>query len=332
MCQGCQMAKIDLANTVADAAQPRACDVKLRDLKPINDVQVQLMLRTLSFRLGRLTLGAAALAVLCNGQWAVAATPAPATSARSLPPAGTTWCYSAGNDQVSRLTLKQVQNGIARYETGSAGATVKIDEQVDTYTTLNSGRQGQRKLLAFPLSRGKTWSDAFDEDLTSELGPGMAWQYHYKATASTEVIGTEKRKVGAGTYDTIVVMRTTSWIKSKPRALDAKLSSQECDKPECTVTGSSREVLWYAPAIGRAVLRAYTQSGSFDFMGDRPSDALLENASTLVVELVGYGNDATCAAAHAPLLARLPSAPWFGFPMRPNNTWEFLMARDIARE
>lgn len=290
------------------------------------------MLRTLPRRLAPLALGAAALALQCNCQWVVAATDAPAAATRTLPTAGTTWCYSVGPGRVSRLTLKQVQDGIANYEAGSADTPLKIEEQVDTYTTLNAGRHGQRTLLAFPLSRGKTWSDEFDEDVTTALGPGMSWQYHYKALASSEVIGTEKRKVGAGTYDTFVIVRNTSWLKSEPRTSDAKLDSQHCDKPECTVTGVSTEVLWYAPAIGRAVLRAYTQRGYPDFAENRVPDELLKTASTLVTELVGYSDDATCASAHEPVLARMPSAPWFGFPMRPNDTWEFLMARDMARE
>jgi len=288
------------------------------------------MFHSISRRPALLALFATTLAAICNSQWVAAKEPTADT--RTLPAVGTTWCYSVGNGRVFPLTLKQVEGGVASYEAGSADALRKIDEQVDTYTTVNASRDGQFRMLAFPLSRGKSWSDEFDEVLTSELGPGMSWQYHYKAASFSEVVGTKRIKVGAGTYDTVVIERSTSWLKSQPSSSDAELRDRQCDKPECSVSGVSKELLWYAPAIGRAVLRVYSQSGHREPTDDHTPDEILKNAKAVVVELVGYGEDATCTSAHAPLLARTPSSPWSGFAMRPNDTWEFLMSSDIARE
>ncbi len=276
---------------------------------------------------------AVAIALMCHGLAAGAASDTPTAQTRTLPAAGTTWCYSVGEGHMSAMTLKGVHNGIASYDIGPAGAaSLKLDEQVDTYTPLNPGRNGERRLMVFPLKQGKQWEDRFDETVTTSLGGGHAWHYRYKAVASSEVIGTEKRQVGAGTFDTFVIARTTSWTKSAPGTSDAALGDMHCDDRECSVSGYSKEVFWYAPSIGRAVLRAYSQSGFPQSMFDDTSAELLKNASSLVTELAGYGDDATCKATQPTRFAAVPSAPWFGFALWPNNAWEFHMARDIARE
>ncbi|MBT2792758.1 hypothetical protein [Paraburkholderia strydomiana] len=128
-----------------------------------------------------------------------------------------------------------------------------------------------------------------------------------------------------------VIERKTAWTKHSPRSGSPELREQHCDTDDCSVVGYSKEVLWYAPSVGRGVLRAYAQSGDKS-VWDYSSDDLIRNASSLVTELVGYGNDAACAKVQPPLLARVPSAPWYGFPLLMNDTWEFLMQRDIARE
>ncbi|WP_176051410.1 hypothetical protein [Burkholderia sp. BCC1644] len=276
---------------------------------------------------------AAAVALAGHGLPAGAAPAATTAAHRTLPAAGTTWCYSVGAGHVSAMTLKAVHAGVARYDIGPAGGTpLALDEHVDTYTPLNPGRNGERRLIAFPLKQGKQWEDRFDETVATTLGGGHAWHYRYKAVASSEVIGTEKRQVGGGTFDTFVIARTTSWTKSAPGTSDAALGDMHCDDPECTVSGYSKEVFWYAPSIGRAVLRAYSQSGFPPSTFVDTSAELLKNASSLVTELVGYGDDATCKAAQPTRLAAVPSAPWFGFALWPNNAWEFQMVRDIARE
>ncbi|VWD44005.1 hypothetical protein BLA39750_05595 [Burkholderia lata] len=277
-------------------------------------------------------IGFAAVAVaMSHGQWAAAA---PAADSRTLPAVGTTWCYSVGEGRVTPMTLKAVHDGVASYDVGPATAPMKIDEDIATYTTPNPARHGERRLLVFPLKQGKQWEDRFDETVTANIGRGWTWHYRYKAVASSEVIGTEKRQVGAGTYDTFVIVRTTSWTKSDPGTTDATLRemNMHCDQPECTVSGYSKEVSWYAPSIGRVVLRANLQGGFEPSMADGAADESLKNAGSLVTELVGYGDDATCKAAQPSRFATVPSAPGFGFPIWPNNAWEFHMARDIARE
>lgn len=230
------------------------------------------------------------------------------------------------------MTLKSVRSGLASYDLGGPNATMRIDEQIDTYTPVNATRHGQRQLLVFPLSKGKKWSDEFSENITSHPGGDAEWQYAYHAISQSHVIGTEKRHVGAGTFDTFVIERNTAWTKRDPHSASKMLRAQHCDDADCTVTGYSKEVFWYAPSIGRAVLRAYSQSGDSDYIWNRSPEEILKDAGSLVTELVGYGRDATCGDPHPPLLARVPSAPWYGFALFMNNTWEFLMQRDVARE
>lgn len=53
---------------------------------------------------------------------------------------------------------------------------------------------------------------------------------------------------------------------------------------------------------------------------------MLRSATSLVTELVDYGDDKTCAQTPAPLKAKMPSPPWYGFKARGNDTWESRMA------
>jgi hypothetical protein len=272
--------------------------------------------------------------ILLVGAAPITASAANLTSSpsRALPAIGTTWCYSVGAPQATPMTLKGVSGGIASYDVGSAGSTMRMNEQADAYTFVNPSRHGERKLLAFPLAKGHAWSDEFTEDVTSRVGPDANWQYTYHAISQSHVVGTERRHVGAGMFDTFMIERNTAWTKSNPHSSSPTLHDLHCDKAECSVTGYSKEVFWYAPAVGRAVLRAYSQSGDSDFIWNRSPEDMLKNASSLVTELVGYGSDATCGASHPPLLARIPSAPWYGFPLLMNDTWEFLMQRNMASE
>jgi len=269
---------------------------------------------------------------LCSAQLNATAAEVLTAPSRTLPTTGTTWCYSIGSPQPSTMTLKGVSAGIASYNIGGPGAITRIEEQTDTYTSVNATRHGQRKLLVFPLAKDRKWSDEFTEEITSHLGSNAEMQFTYHAISQSHVIGTEKRHVGAGTFDTFVIERNTAWTKSHPRSSSKLLQAQQCDDADCAVTGYSKEVYWYAPSVGRAVLRAYSQSGDSDFIWNLSPDELLNNASSLVTELVGYGRAATCGDLHPPLLARVPSAPWYGFPLFMNNTWEFLMQRNIAPE
>jgi hypothetical protein len=283
-------------------------------------------------RFAQLIFGAVVLVGLCDAPCASAAAATLPAQARNLPATGTTWCYSIGAGRVTPMTLTGVTSNIASYEAGGGSAPIKIDEQVDTYSTLNATRHGQRRLLDFPVVKDKRWSDEFDETVTSQLGHDASWQYHYHAVALSQVGATQKLKVGAGTFDTFVIERTTAWTKSDPHSSSAMLHAQHCDDASCSVSGFSKEVFWYAPSIGRAVLRAYTQSGDSSYVANQTPDDMLHDAGTLVTELVGYGDNATCAAPHASLQARTPSSPWYGFALWSNDTWEFLMTRDMARE
>lgn len=250
---------------------------------------------------------------------------------RTLPPPGTTWCYSTGKGQTFPMTLKGLSAGIASYDIGVGSGASVIEEHSDTYTPTNGTRHGWRRLIIFPIVQDQKWSDEFSEVLTARLGHDIQWQYAYQARSLSHVISSEARRVGAGTFDTFVIERKTAWTKRSPHSDSPGLREQHCETDECSVYGYSKEVLWYAPSVGRGVLRAYAQSGDKSVWDYSPED-LIRNASSLVTELVGYGNDAACSKAQPPLLGSVPSAPWHGFPLLMNDTWEFLMQRDVARE
>ncbi len=249
-------------------------------------------------------------------------------AARRLPPVGTTWCYSAGPQVRASMTLTGVDGDVATYTLNDAPSHPALKEQIDAYSEISPERHGERRLLAFPLEQGKQWHDTFDQTVTMG-GPQPRYRYHLRATATSTVAGTERRTTAAGTFDTIVVVRDTQWTRSAPEALADAMHDEHCATDACTASGASRDVYWYAPALGRAVLRAYLRSGWPELPTSADPDELLHDSASLVTELVGYGPDTNaCRAAPPAVLGRLPTTPWPGFAALPNDSWEFLMRRD----
>ena len=226
--------------------------------------------------------GALATIALCASQ-AAFADDSLSAQARPVPSAAMTWCYSVGTGPATRLRLEEVKSGIAYNKAVTSGVPHRFEERFDTFTSVNATRKGQRTVLAFPLVKDKHWRDAFDETLTSSFGGGRSWQYRYKASADSVVLGTAKIEVGAGSFDTWVIQRSTSWTKSQPRATSALPFDVKCGSPACSASGYSRETLWYAPAVGRVILRAYAQSGSAPWLWKQTPEDMLRDATTLVI-------------------------------------------------
>lgn len=100
-----------------------------------------------------------------------------------------------------------------------------------------------------------------------------------------------------------------------------------CDTKACEVSGYTAETIWYAPEIGRAVMKAVKISGSPQvLMNDAGS--MLKSGNVLISELTSFG-PASVKDKPAPEMhyAHQISENAFsqGFPLMPNNTWEFLM-------
>lgn len=247
--------------------------------------------------------------------------------ARRLPPVGTTWCYSSGPHAGASMTLSAVDGDIATYRLDDAPSQPSIRERIGAYSLIDATRHGERRILAFPLAKGKQWRDDYEQTVTAG-GARMPYRYRLQVKSTSDVTGAERVTTAAGTFDTFVVERNIDWTRSAPKALDDALHGERCASPACSVAGVAREVTWYAPSVGRAVLRAYLRGGDFMWLGSGGSADMLRNAAAFVTELVAYGPGASCQAAPAPLAGRLPSAPAPGFAPLMNDTWEFLMRRD----
>lgn len=275
-------------------------------------------------------IAVAMLMTLAHAGFADDAAGAAVAEARQLPPVGTAWCYTSDGHSAGSVTLASVTDGVVTYRMGTGPNAHEIRERVDDYTLINPNRKGTARLLHFPLKTGVQWHDAYDATVTARVGAAGLWQYDYREDATSRVVGTEKLSVAAGTFDTFVVERFIAWTKSNPRALgDGLKGLMQCDSAACAVSGYSKEVLWYAPTVGRAVPRAYVQSGDPNL--DRwDSREILKQGASLVTELTAFGPAATCQAAKTHFAYRNPDAPLYGFALHPNNTWEFLMIKSLV--
>ncbi|MEK6349623.1 MAG: hypothetical protein V4764_19215 [Burkholderia sp.] len=269
---------------------------------------------------------AAATAPASAGQAAAPLALAPAP-ARRLPPVGTAWCYSSGARAGASMTLSAVEGDVATYRLDEAPGQPSIRERIGAYSIVDATRHGERRILAFPLAQGKQWRDKYDQTVTAG-GARLPYRYRLHVESTSTVTGAERVTTAAGTFDTFVVERNIDWTRSEPKALDDALKDARCASPACSVSGVAREVTWYAPSVGRAVLRAYLRGADFMWIGSGGAADTLHNAASFVTELVAYGPGASCQAAPAPLMGRLPSAPAPGFAPLMNDSWEFLMRRD----
>lgn len=241
---------------------------------------------------------------------------------RILPEPGTVWAYSSDGQKSTQLKLLSVKDGIVNYQFGEH----EIQENLNDYTPVSSP-EPNRKILSFPLTLGKEWKGSYQKQIKVPWGEGNEWEYTYKAESSSYIAGIEKITVAGGTFDTLVIERFIHWTKSNPHHNGKPMSEMTCATKECQVSGYTQETMWYAPSVGRGVLKAVAIAADPRIM---PADAqgMLQSGNSLISELTYFGpQPAENQTMAAPKYAHKVSGAAFsqGFPLMMNNTWEFMM-------
>lgn len=237
---------------------------------------------------------------------------------RALPAEGTTWLYQFNAAAPVPLTLTSVDGGRARYQMGDGEAT--LEEDIDRYQPVDADGG---PVLRFPLHPGDVWRYRTEETVKVPASDGAHWQYRYRTEITSTVSAVETIHVGAGTFKALRISRDIAWRKDQAGGEGGGLERVK-NGDDGQVDGFTRELLWYAPEAGRVVLKAHLESGDPNLLG-RPAGQLLDNAATWFTELVALAGPGDTARAGEPRHAREPRAGWIGFPMRRNNTWEYLM-------
>lgn len=238
---------------------------------------------------------------------------------RRLPPVGTIWLYQTGDNKPVALTLKSVGESRATYDVAHGKAT--LVEDIDTYRRANDHQLGIP--LKFPLSPGKEWSNSYTATITVQGPNESSWQYRYRANAYNQVLKVERITVGAGTFTTYLVDRRINWTKDQ--ASGEGFFSRYHNAGDGVVSGSTRNLLWYAPKAGRVILRAHQVSGWSHLFNDSP-EAFLNSARTMITELVGMAQPDESPRSHeARYTSKPPHVGWIGFKLYANDTWEYLM-------
>lgn len=241
-------------------------------------------------------------------------------------PAGAVWTYIAGEDiPPNQLKLTRTTNGQNIYVIDNRGEYVEV---ADTYTEHHPGRKGQMTLIRFPVQVGDTWEDEFEEE-GEFRSQHEHYLYDYKEKARSRVLGIETIDVAAGRFRALHIVREASWVKSNPREASPGAIEREGNAKETEVPGWTITHLWYAPTIGRAVMKASMRIGDPLYI-PADNDSILTRARAAIVELQSYeGANRRCA--NKPLLqAKQPETfiP-IGYPLVFNNTWQWsLQARE----
>ena len=243
---------------------------------------------------------------------------------RKLPKPGTVWEYSSDGKRHSKLELISADDKTATWRTGHG----EIKENLNSYTWIMPEQPPQdRQILSFPLTPGKVWNNRYQTRVTVPQENGAEWEYTYSATSSSKIAGIEKITVAGGTFDTLLITRDIHWTKSRPRFTNTSTSEMVCETPACEVSGYTAEVIWYAPEIGRAVMKAVEINGSSQVLMNSP-DSLLKHRNALISELTRFGPASVenKPASDIRYAHQVPDSAFSqGFALMPNNTWEFRM-------
>lgn len=232
---------------------------------------------------------------------------------------GASWSYVAGEGiPPSTLTLTRTTKGQNVYVTGNGKEHVEI---AATYTERVPARRGKMALIRFPLKAGDTWEDEFEEE-GEFRSPYEHHRYAYKEKAHSKVLGLETIDVAAGRFRTLHIVREAGWIKSNPKDVGPNALEREGDPKRARVTGWTITHLWYAPTIGRAVMKASMRIGDPYYLSNKES--ILGWANTTIVELQSFEGAGKRCADKPLLRARQPEmyVP-IGYPAVANNTWQW---------
>jgi len=239
--------------------------------------------------------------------------------AAPTPLPGTRWTYSIGASR-PELTL-QLQTVEPQQLALSIDGEAVRHEWRETYADVNPLRKGEKILLRFPLSVGAQWQDRFEEpgEIRASFG---SYRYDYVEESSSRVVAVETVRTALGDVNAYRIERDARWRKSNPRSDDMKHMRLDGSG---AVNGMGRSISWYAPSVGRVVLRRSIKANP-----NYPRYPTAENDSPhlMVTELVGFQRPDGCRVEAAPTQARVPDdLPPLHYPLMLNNRWEFLLIR-----
>lgn len=240
--------------------------------------------------------------------------PAPA------PLPGTRWTYSVGASHPT-LTMQLEAAEPQQLTLAMAGVSVR-HEWRESYADVNPLRKGEKILLHFPLSVGAQWQDRFEEP--GEIrAPFGRYRYDYQEQASSRVVAIETVRTALGDVIAYRIERDAHWRKSNPHSDDMKDMRLAGNG---VAEGLERGISWYAPSVGRVVLRrSITAHPGYA----AHLSAETESPNLIVTELIGFQRPDGCRVDAPPTQARVPRdvLPLHYGPMF-NDTWEFRLVRD----
>lgn len=243
---------------------------------------------------------------------------------RELPAPGNVWEYSSDGKHSSVLTLVSSDNQTATWRVGDS----EFKERLNSYSQILPTQPAtDRQLLNFPLTLGKTWHTRYQMPVHVNRGNGLSWQYTYHASADSRITGIAKLTVAGGSFDTVIITRHIHWSKTNPQFSGPGASEIHCQSKECRVSGYTFETLWYAPSVGRAVMKAVAINGMSDVWAN-DDHSILQDPNALISELTWYGKQAAPQdpASDSKYAHTLPDSAFIrGFPLMMNNTAEFAM-------
>ena len=241
--------------------------------------------------------------------------PAPA------PLQGSIWTYIAGQGIApTHLTLTRTTKDENVYVIDGNGELVEV---AATYAVHNPSRKGQMALIRFPAKVGDSWEDAFEEE--GEFRSRYEhYRYDYEEKAHSKVLGIETIDVAAGRFRVLHIVREAGWIKSNPRVLTPGTIERNGDAKDARVVGWTITHFWYAPTLGRAVMKASMRVGDPLYIPD--SASILNMARIAIVELQSYEGDGKRCADKPIWQARPPESHMpIGYPLAFNDTWEWAL-------
>lgn len=235
---------------------------------------------------------------------------------------GTKWTYTVGQDYpLTSLQFSAQQENENHYEVNGEALW---REMASTYTEVNPRRTGEKITIRFPIKVGDTWEDQFSE-------PGAfadeyeEYHYDYTEQSHNRVAAVETIEVAAGKFKTLRIDRIAYWVKSNPQSIrdgySKKRTQTAPSAAEVRVEGITLTQIWYAPDLGRAVLKAQLRVGNALYADGK--DDLLKYANTAITELREYRQGSVVCAGKPELKARWPeSYVPIGYPLRFSTDWE----------
>lgn len=241
-------------------------------------------------------------------------------SAPTLAP-GVEWTYSSGEGwPLTPLRLAKIDGNRAEY---LVDGRYPYQENWASYADVNPLRKGEKTLLRFPFQVGEYWTDTFSEPGEYQ-GPFGHFLYRYEESATSTVQAVEDVTVAAGTFKTIRVGRITHWVKTQPQALDQQKRTVINKMRPVKAEGYVLTQMWYAPSLGRVVLKATLHIG--DAFYAHAAEGVLNDNHRSVVELVSYRAGDTVCGGGKPLQARQPEMYFpLGYDVIPTDTWEWAL-------